>query len=928
MTHELVYTSAPKGLKPGSRGFSTVAQTRHTPGVLAESLEALSGYKFAFPMGSSQERLNPVAYSHFILSSGGIAHHVLSRVSAAPPDYTGRSNKLAHHLVLTPAEAAQLPCGPAAHMKQPDFFKTSWSGEPHWIEAPRSLKACEATTSVCSQWKKTTGDAGWAGKLAEEWQSNLSSPLILVFPEGLDVLPLVEESLSLLPPADRWRLTFSTYFTSLPAGVRECSLRCILAGSEEHQKSLTQVGNRIVDLTKALPSLETSSLVDDARNGTRLTKPSTIPQIPKTSKPPAIKSVPTNEPPPPVRIEVVEDATWEPPDTFGPPTRTGSSRRNRRSRRRWAYPLIAAITALLLLAAGSFFLILRQSSTAVATTDKQPERPAASNSAAGQEPKEIKEAPPPPPVATESESVTEHPPHEEPADANTKQGQPTEAGTPKEKEAKNVPQERKEENYGKDSPPKGETSNQPADVVKSLESKSEGADNKEQTPPKQAPGKEETPKLRPDASQAGSAAALPGAGTASPPQKNTLAISKNKFNQDGHYKFSTNAADPTTTTLLDIGYPGDFIFIANEKIRTSIWKFPVNGDPIFTFEGDTPVIKSKSGQDYELLRHIAIKPDPNNPKIFNLFTNHSNVPIQVNLTGDTKWHDFITAWKTIHFEHFPRMRSKPTQLIDLKAKLNDRSVVDFDGDVCLSEMTVGSEEVQAKLKITEPDHKSSIEILTPDKNRPDGWAIVGIFDVSKEAIKWKGGQGRRPFSGVKPKLKSLFFIISPNEVVPCNPVSPNPEEFKLESSSINHKVDNNVGIWYQKFDLVIDEKKVDENFVGEALWRPQNDIKPENVEVIPEPKAPSKLALRIKKIIEKEQQKDTQLPPCFLEFSLQNGKIVVSLKNIPGLGGEEFRPHMVGALKDLVIKGDVRFNHFIGNAESEIVVGQFSINGE
>ena len=49
MSQELHYTSVPRGLKPGSRGFCTVAATPHLPGPLVERLEALSGYQPVFP---------------------------------------------------------------------------------------------------------------------------------------------------------------------------------------------------------------------------------------------------------------------------------------------------------------------------------------------------------------------------------------------------------------------------------------------------------------------------------------------------------------------------------------------------------------------------------------------------------------------------------------------------------------------------------------------------------------------------------------------------------------------------------------------------------------------------------------------------------------------------------------------------------------
>jgi len=44
MAYELIYTSVPRGLKPGSRGFSTVAFTEGMPANYVQTCEGLSGY--------------------------------------------------------------------------------------------------------------------------------------------------------------------------------------------------------------------------------------------------------------------------------------------------------------------------------------------------------------------------------------------------------------------------------------------------------------------------------------------------------------------------------------------------------------------------------------------------------------------------------------------------------------------------------------------------------------------------------------------------------------------------------------------------------------------------------------------------------------------------------------------------------------------
>ena len=63
MSHELLYTSAPSGLKPGQHGFCTVAASAALPRNLWDRLEALSGYRHG--------EGNPVVRAHWLVSVGG-----------------------------------------------------------------------------------------------------------------------------------------------------------------------------------------------------------------------------------------------------------------------------------------------------------------------------------------------------------------------------------------------------------------------------------------------------------------------------------------------------------------------------------------------------------------------------------------------------------------------------------------------------------------------------------------------------------------------------------------------------------------------------------------------------------------------------------------------------------------------------------------
>ncbi len=114
MSQELHYTSVPRGLKPGTRGFCTVAVTPQMSGPLVDRLENLSGYQPVYPAHDPAAVRNPVNFSHVRFSLAGRSLSILSRVGPAGLDYTGRANKYAHHVVL---DATERPEGGPARLR-------------------------------------------------------------------------------------------------------------------------------------------------------------------------------------------------------------------------------------------------------------------------------------------------------------------------------------------------------------------------------------------------------------------------------------------------------------------------------------------------------------------------------------------------------------------------------------------------------------------------------------------------------------------------------------------------------------------------------------------------------------------------------------------------------------------------------------------
>jgi hypothetical protein len=264
MSFELLYTSAPAGLKPGTRGFTTVQCTDGIPSNVALRLETLSGYRHLFPPSDRRASENPVCYSHLRVPIAGKPTSVISRVGDYGVDYSGRTNKVAHHVVLEPIELNE--AGPGWLIRQKSFLRDSWDGTTRLLPAGPAIPSGSSPLRICQSWKAITGDAGWGGFLADAIEGFRGKPVWIVFRiDQSSSLPLlIEEALALLPPQDRWQSTFTTYYTNLPPEV-ECRVRCVLVGSEEAKLAPTR--GIVIDISRPLPVLASTPRVEAARTG-------------------------------------------------------------------------------------------------------------------------------------------------------------------------------------------------------------------------------------------------------------------------------------------------------------------------------------------------------------------------------------------------------------------------------------------------------------------------------------------------------------------------------------------------------------------------------------------------------------------------------------------------------------------------------------
>ena len=258
MIQEIVFTSARQGLRTGSTGFCTVRSTRGMPGNLAQLLERLTSYSHVFDAYGDQANLNPVNFAHYIARLGDQKLHILARVSNAPLDHTNRSNKLAHMLAVESSQlATALSEGPAAEsLKVPWIRDWSSDTEPSVLPDEKQLDLPmldQPKSGPCNAWKEATGDAGWAAVLASS-AGETSNLMQVILPRDVGsrdetwALQLVHEALSLLPPACRWDVSYSTFFGgNLPVSIN-CRWQFILDGTDAAKRARLDPRAKTIDI--------------------------------------------------------------------------------------------------------------------------------------------------------------------------------------------------------------------------------------------------------------------------------------------------------------------------------------------------------------------------------------------------------------------------------------------------------------------------------------------------------------------------------------------------------------------------------------------------------------------------------------------------------------------------------------------------------
>ena len=206
MIQEVVYADAPQGVLPDTSGFCAVT---FTEGMSESLLKRLGSIARAQVQAIAASTPIKKYACHFPIMMDDQRFHLLTvgtrtRGSSSPPN-----SFVVHQILLTQTE--NLHAGPASILADGNIWVTKWNGKPH-LRQRREIDVPPLQPRICAHWEKEVGDAGWASLPIEAIEKRGNA----IFPfehqtELSQILTLMVESQSLMPPADRWRTPISVW---------------------------------------------------------------------------------------------------------------------------------------------------------------------------------------------------------------------------------------------------------------------------------------------------------------------------------------------------------------------------------------------------------------------------------------------------------------------------------------------------------------------------------------------------------------------------------------------------------------------------------------------------------------------------------------------------------------------------------------------
>ena len=317
MPYQLLYTSVPTGLRPGTSGYTTAAHTEGMPGELVSALESKSGYDHLAAKDASFNGVNPIISRFEILQLNSGTFFVMSRLQDSGADHTGRTNYLAQHLVIDTADLMGLqmnpeinPAGILALGLNPPAQADGTIWRPAGPVKTEYLAPMD-TQSFIQRVQQLGGAVNLSGGAAYWRECNLSPAQAPALLEGgrqtkcclsytpgyeAHLLRLISETLRIAierenpangqkrSPQEAWRYPFSVFVQS--GGSHQEFVWCGFAGPA--QQEAVAAGNQMVDLFGGqMPQATDARLSSFAETGAEpyVAPPAAAPQQPVMPQP-------------------------------------------------------------------------------------------------------------------------------------------------------------------------------------------------------------------------------------------------------------------------------------------------------------------------------------------------------------------------------------------------------------------------------------------------------------------------------------------------------------------------------------------------------------------------------------------------------------------------------------------------------------------
>ncbi|MDC0220086.1 hypothetical protein OAL58_08925, partial [Verrucomicrobia bacterium] len=306
MAFQHIFTSAQFGIKAGSTGYCTVAHTAGMPEDLITGLEQISRYDHPAGSDPSLGGVNPVIFRFQFLTVNTGTYFVMSRLSDAGADYSGRTNYLAQHLALTSTDVSAMQQVPGINpatllsIKDENLWRTTWAEAPQSLNPlPEGWLQQQAQSQITEPPVRGWGNYGTQQAMAPALLEAGRQQKCFLFtpPRSEDTLLfLLNETLRLAvevenvatggkSPQEAWRYTFTTFLQ--PGEVDSEYAWCVVAGDKSYQHALSLGQQPINVFGGEMPPATNPHLLHFALHGTA---PQTEQETPDTNIPVATET--------------------------------------------------------------------------------------------------------------------------------------------------------------------------------------------------------------------------------------------------------------------------------------------------------------------------------------------------------------------------------------------------------------------------------------------------------------------------------------------------------------------------------------------------------------------------------------------------------------------------------------------------------------